>query len=97
MSPRVRKDSVHPRLQSGGTMRPLNFTVRRRELRIVKFKTVVLYAFVILLAPAFLLERYLEDTGLVDALGSWYTLCVAIVGSALAAALIALVLVRTRQ
>ena len=30
MSPRVREDSVHPRLQSGAIARPLNFTVRRR-------------------------------------------------------------------
>ena len=28
MSPRVREDSVHPRLQSGACGRPLNFTVR---------------------------------------------------------------------
>ena len=28
MSPRVREDSVHPRLQSGASGRPLNFTVR---------------------------------------------------------------------
>ena len=28
MSPRVRADSVHPRLQLGGITRPLNFTVR---------------------------------------------------------------------
>ena len=31
MSPRVREDSVHPRLQSGASVRPLNFTVRVRE------------------------------------------------------------------
>ena len=30
MSPRVREDSVHPRLQSGAYARPLNFTVRRQ-------------------------------------------------------------------
>jgi hypothetical protein len=30
MSPRVREDSVHPRLQSGAYARPLNFTVRTR-------------------------------------------------------------------
>ena len=28
MSPRVREDSMHPRLQSGASARPLNFTVR---------------------------------------------------------------------
>jgi hypothetical protein len=28
VSPRVREDSVHPRLQSGACVRPLNFTVR---------------------------------------------------------------------
>ena len=28
VSPRVREDSVHPRLQSGADARPLNFTVR---------------------------------------------------------------------
>ncbi len=32
MSPRVREDSVHPRLQSGGCVRPLNSTVRCRVL-----------------------------------------------------------------
>ena len=31
MSPRVREDSVHPRLQSDAFARPLNFTVRRRS------------------------------------------------------------------
>jgi hypothetical protein len=30
VSPRVREDSVHPRLQSGASGRPLNFTVRGR-------------------------------------------------------------------
>jgi hypothetical protein len=30
VSPRVREDSVHPRLWSGACARPLNFTVRRR-------------------------------------------------------------------
>jgi len=30
VSPRVRVDIVHPRLQSGACARPLNFTVRRR-------------------------------------------------------------------
>ena len=30
MSPRVREESVHPRLQLGACARPLNFTVRRR-------------------------------------------------------------------
>jgi hypothetical protein len=29
VSPRVREDSLHPRLQSGASGRPLNFTVRR--------------------------------------------------------------------
>ena len=29
MSPRVREDSVHPRLQAGPCAQPLNFTVRR--------------------------------------------------------------------
>jgi hypothetical protein len=29
VSPRVREDSVHPRLQSDASVRPLNFTVRR--------------------------------------------------------------------
>ncbi len=29
LSPRVREDSVHPRLQSGASARPLNFTVRQ--------------------------------------------------------------------
>jgi hypothetical protein len=29
MSPRVREDSVRPRLQSGARIRPLNFPVRR--------------------------------------------------------------------
>jgi len=29
VSPRVREDSMHPRLQSGACARPLNFTVRR--------------------------------------------------------------------
>jgi hypothetical protein len=29
VSPRVREESVHPRLQSGASARPLNFTVRR--------------------------------------------------------------------
>jgi hypothetical protein len=28
VSPRVREESVHPRLQSGASGRPLNFTVR---------------------------------------------------------------------
>ena len=28
MSPRVLEDSLHPRLQSGASVRPLNFTVR---------------------------------------------------------------------
>jgi hypothetical protein len=28
VSPRVLEDSVHPRLQSGASARPLNFTVR---------------------------------------------------------------------
>jgi hypothetical protein len=28
VSPRVREDTVHPRLQSGASVRPLNFTVR---------------------------------------------------------------------
>ena len=32
MSPRVREDSVHPRLQSGASVRPLNFTVRRAPM-----------------------------------------------------------------
>jgi len=30
VSPRVRKDSMHPRLQLGASGRPLNFTVRAR-------------------------------------------------------------------
>jgi hypothetical protein len=30
VSPRAREDSVRPRLQSGASARPLNFTVRRR-------------------------------------------------------------------
>jgi hypothetical protein len=30
VSPRVQKDSLHPRLQSGACARPLSFTVRRR-------------------------------------------------------------------
>jgi hypothetical protein len=30
VSPRVREDSVHPRLQGGASGRPLNFTVRRQ-------------------------------------------------------------------
>jgi lactoylglutathione lyase len=34
VSPRVRGDSVHPRLQSGASARPLNFTVRARVPRI---------------------------------------------------------------
>jgi len=29
VSPRVLEESVHPRLQSGAYMRPLNFTVSR--------------------------------------------------------------------
>ena len=33
MSPRVREDSVHPRLQSGASTRPLSFTVRARHER----------------------------------------------------------------
>jgi hypothetical protein len=33
VSPRVREDSVHPRLQSGTPGRPLNFTVRRLSMR----------------------------------------------------------------
>ena len=32
MSPRVRGESVHPRLQSGASGRPLNFTVRGRGI-----------------------------------------------------------------
>jgi hypothetical protein len=37
VSPRVREDSVHPRLQSGACARPLNFTVRRQPVeRIVR-------------------------------------------------------------
>jgi hypothetical protein len=32
VSPRVREDSVHPRLQSSGIRRPLNFTVRSRAV-----------------------------------------------------------------
>jgi fluoride ion exporter CrcB/FEX len=31
MSPRVREDSVHPRLQSDASARPLNFCVRRQS------------------------------------------------------------------
>jgi hypothetical protein len=31
VSPRVRDESVHPRLQSGASGRPLNFTVRVRN------------------------------------------------------------------
>jgi hypothetical protein len=31
MSPRVREESVHPRLQLGASGRPLNFTVRGHE------------------------------------------------------------------
>ena len=34
MSPRVQEDSVHPRLQSGAGVRPLNFTVRRLMRRL---------------------------------------------------------------
>jgi hypothetical protein len=30
VSPRVREESVHPRLQLGARVRPLNFTVRRQ-------------------------------------------------------------------
>jgi hypothetical protein len=33
VTPRVREDSVHPRLQSGARMRPLNFTVRPHAKR----------------------------------------------------------------
>jgi hypothetical protein len=33
MSPRVREDTVHPRLQLGAYARPLNFAVRRHVLR----------------------------------------------------------------
>jgi hypothetical protein len=31
VSPRAREDSVRPRLQSGGGVRPLSFTVRTRD------------------------------------------------------------------
>jgi len=31
VSPRVREESVHPRLQLGACVRPLNFTVRLHE------------------------------------------------------------------
>jgi hypothetical protein len=32
LAPRVREDSVHPRLQSGACARPLNFTVRLHSM-----------------------------------------------------------------
>ena len=32
MSPRVREDSMHPRLQLGACVRPLNLSVRRRHM-----------------------------------------------------------------
>jgi hypothetical protein len=58
-----------------------------------QFKTVFLTAFVVLVTPAFLVERHLERLGLVDVLGSWYTLEVAVVFSTIAAAAISFVLV----
>ena len=33
MSPRVLEESVHPRLQSDASTRPLSFTVRRRSIQ----------------------------------------------------------------
>jgi len=39
VSPRVREDSVHPRLQSGFGARPLNFTVRGRVLALLVYET----------------------------------------------------------
>ena len=62
--------------------------------RIVTFKSAFWSAFAVLLVPAFLLERHLENVGLVDVVGSWYTLWVAMVGSALVACVVALILVR---
>ena len=43
MSPRVRKDSVHPRLQLGASVRPLNFTVRRHMSAPLKSKFLQLF------------------------------------------------------
>ena len=62
--------------------------------RIVTFKSAFWSAFVLLLVPAFLLERHLENVGLVDVMGSWYTLWVAMVGSGVVACVAALILVR---
>jgi hypothetical protein len=42
VSPRVREDSVHPRLQSGAIPRPLNFTVRRQMSRSLPASTVAI-------------------------------------------------------
>jgi hypothetical protein len=44
VSPRVREDRVHPRLQSGACVRPLNFTVRRHPMRSLPALTAVAIA-----------------------------------------------------
>ena len=41
MSPRVLEESVHPRLQSGASGRPLNFTVRRHAMQRVLTSTIL--------------------------------------------------------
>jgi hypothetical protein len=48
VSPRVLEDSVHPRLRSGASTRPLNFTVRQH----MRHATVLLFAVLILAACA---------------------------------------------
>ena len=46
MSPRAQRDIVHPRLQSSGCTRPLNFTVRWHLADLTPFERRVLNAFV---------------------------------------------------
>jgi len=41
VSPRALKDSVRPRLQSGASVRPLNFTVRSRMTRLALLSVVL--------------------------------------------------------
>jgi hypothetical protein len=71
VSPRVREDSVHPRLQSGASARPLNFTVRgQREARCGVLRRGLCRLPVRLLGRTesrFLLRRLARHADLVDA------------------------------
>jgi hypothetical protein len=62
VSPRVREDSVHPRLWSGASVRPLNFTVRRRgevtvQVSPIALSTLTVVAYAVLTLAGVLLWR----------------------------------------